>query len=184
MCDYSLHSYNNRLAVEGEQLTAYRFHSGTVGLVNPADLAAAKARTPAPPGASLWGRVKHWLNELGRINDVYQTSMRVCAVCVPPDAVLELVDVRVKTSIGDFYIEAPKEGRATFTMAILEPFRHRDGLRIGDRDPILLQSVEVGSLFKVVSLAPVEAEAPAPVARPYYACEVGAAEYAGRKLRH
>ena len=34
MCDYSLASIPNRLAVEGEQLVAYRFFTGSIGLTS------------------------------------------------------------------------------------------------------------------------------------------------------
>jgi hypothetical protein len=37
MCDYSLMMVRSRLAVEGEELVAHRFQSGTVGLVSCAD---------------------------------------------------------------------------------------------------------------------------------------------------
>ena len=35
MCDYSLAGIPNRLAVEGEQLVAYRFSTGAIGLTSP-----------------------------------------------------------------------------------------------------------------------------------------------------
>jgi hypothetical protein len=40
MCDYSLHHYQNRLALRGETLVVYRFPSSTLGLASPADLQA------------------------------------------------------------------------------------------------------------------------------------------------
>ncbi len=38
MCDYSLHGFSNRLAVEGEQLLLHRFPTGTLGLASPSEL--------------------------------------------------------------------------------------------------------------------------------------------------
>jgi hypothetical protein len=65
MCDYSLASAPNRLAVEGEQLVAYRFSTGSMGL---------KSRD-----ASLW---RLWFKQTGAI-----------CVCVPPGARLLLRDI-------------------------------------------------------------------------------------------
>jgi len=60
MCDYSLHHFSNRLAVEGEQLLVHRFPTGTLGLASPFDL-----WTPEEPSdqttAGWWSRVKNWL---------------------------------------------------------------------------------------------------------------------------
>ena len=64
MCDYSLASLPNRLAVEGEQLVVHRFATGTLGL------------TSACPG---------W-------KDILLPS-RTPAVCVPPGALLLLRDI-------------------------------------------------------------------------------------------
>ena len=63
MCDYSLAGIPNRLAVEGEQLVAYRFSTGAIGLTSPA--------------ASRW---RFW-------------SKQTPAVCVPPGARLLLRDI-------------------------------------------------------------------------------------------
>jgi hypothetical protein len=63
MCDYSLASIPNRLAVEGEQLVAYRFFTGSMGLTS--------------GDALLW---RLWFK---------QTT----AVCVPPGARLLLRDI-------------------------------------------------------------------------------------------
>ena len=58
MCDYSLAGIPNRLAVEGEQLVAYRFSTGAMGLTSP-DASRRRfwsKQTPAvcvPPGACL-----------------------------------------------------------------------------------------------------------------------------------
>ena len=63
MCDYSLAGIPNRLAVEGEQLVAYRFSTGAIGLTS--------------PDASRW---RLW-------------SKKTPAVCVPPGACLLLRDI-------------------------------------------------------------------------------------------
>jgi hypothetical protein len=64
MCDYSLAGISNRLAVEGEELVIYRFHTGSIGLASPC----------ASP--SRW-----W------------SGKQTPAVCVPPGARLTLLDV-------------------------------------------------------------------------------------------
>ena len=38
MCDYSLMSIPNRLAVEGEDVVTYRFHSGSIGFASESDV--------------------------------------------------------------------------------------------------------------------------------------------------
>ena len=63
MCDYSLAGIPNRLAAEGEQLVAYRFSTGVIGLTS--------------PDASRW---RLW-------------SKQTPAVCVPPGACLLLRDI-------------------------------------------------------------------------------------------
>lgn len=50
MCDYSLMSIPNRLAVEGENLIARRFRTGTMGLASPSAPAVCVC---IPPGARL-----------------------------------------------------------------------------------------------------------------------------------
>ena len=55
MCDYSLHSINNRLAVEGEDLVVHRFITGSIGLTEPsvATRPMAAGAVCIPPGARL-----------------------------------------------------------------------------------------------------------------------------------
>jgi hypothetical protein len=64
MCDYSLAGVPNRLAVEGDQLTIYRFSTGAIGL------------TSACAG---------W-------KDIFLPSRRA-AVCISPGARLRLLDI-------------------------------------------------------------------------------------------
>jgi hypothetical protein len=65
MCDYSLASIPNRLAVEGEQLVTFRFITGSIGLIS--------------GDAPLW---RLW----------FKQPPAVC-VCVPPGARLLLRDI-------------------------------------------------------------------------------------------
>jgi hypothetical protein len=80
MCDYSLVSVPNRLAVEGEQLVACRFSTGSMGL---------KSRD-----ASLW---RLW----------FKQATAVC-VCVPPGARLLLRDIPMDLQ-RQFDVQATEE---------------------------------------------------------------------------
>ena len=63
MCDYSLMMVPNRLAMEGEELVAHRFRSGTTGFVSCSDFAICRAeRQPR----NLWCRLKAWVFFSGR----------------------------------------------------------------------------------------------------------------------
>src|SRR6266568_2622544 len=64
MCDYSLAGIPNRLAVDGEELVAHRFPTGSIGLASPC------------ASVSRWWSAKE-----------------IPAVCVPPGAQLILHDV-------------------------------------------------------------------------------------------
>ena len=58
MCDYSLHTYPNRLAADGENLVVHRFGAGSLGLASPADLTAVISAGKTTGG--LWEQVKAW----------------------------------------------------------------------------------------------------------------------------
>ena len=58
MCDYSLMALDNRLAIEGEQLVAHRFTSGSTGLVSLADFSNWRTRQPE----RLWQRIKAYFS--------------------------------------------------------------------------------------------------------------------------
>src|SRR5260370_18542835 len=83
MCDYSLMSIPNRLAVEGEDVVTYRFHSGSIGFASESDVRRmAGSNDPRARG--------HWLSPKS-----YSTNSPlaepVCAVCLPPGARLLLL---------------------------------------------------------------------------------------------
>jgi|ERR1700682_2171711 len=80
MCDYSLASVPNRLAVEGEQLVACRFFTGSMGLTS--------------GDGSLW---RLW----------FKQTPAVC-VCVPPGARLLLRDIP-KDLQGQVNVQATEE---------------------------------------------------------------------------
>ena len=77
MCDYSLMTIHNRLAMEGEELVAHRFRSGSIGLVSSLDFADWQTRRPA----RVWERFKDYFSP--------QTDPTP-VVCIPPGARLLL----------------------------------------------------------------------------------------------
>ncbi len=88
MCDYSLHTYPNRLAAEGEDLVVHRFGAGSLGLASPADLAPVISANKTR--GTFWSQVKAWFQ--GR-NPKWEAEKRVPAVCIPPGARLVLWDI-------------------------------------------------------------------------------------------
>jgi hypothetical protein len=65
MCDYSLHTYPNRLAADGEDLVVHRFGAGSLGLASPADLAPVISAGKMA-GGTFWSQVKAWFLGLTR----------------------------------------------------------------------------------------------------------------------
>lgn len=77
MCDYSLMSLPNRLAVCGEDLVVHRFISGAVGLATPVEVCRVHERQVAEVHG-FFAKVKKFL---------YPPDEPPCtAVCVPPGA--------------------------------------------------------------------------------------------------
>jgi hypothetical protein len=133
MCDYSLATVRNRLAVEGEELVVYRFPAGSVGLTSPEELESFKHKWPG------------WLSG-------FRAPASPCAVCIPPGARLVLRDIperlRFQLGIGEV-------GQVIFIQR--EAGRHRDGLRFQNNQEILLQHLAVGQHATVLSLSADEA---------------------------
>ncbi|HLH41495.1 MAG TPA: hypothetical protein VKV74_00815 [Bryobacteraceae bacterium] len=138
MCDYSLAAMQTRLAVEGEELSVYRFPSGSLGLTSPAELERCK------PELRGW---RSWFNP----------RQAPCAVCIPPGARLLLFDIpkRLQQQRG----LGPSE-QVTFIQTNATPGRHRDGVRFRNNQEILLQHLAEGQRVVVLSLASQEDSAP------------------------
>ncbi|HEX5430899.1 MAG TPA: hypothetical protein VFW83_02960, partial [Bryobacteraceae bacterium] len=105
-----------RLAVEGEELSVYRFPSGSLGLTSPAELERCK------PELRGW---RSWFNP----------RQAPCAVCIPPGARLLLLDIpkRLQQQRG----VGPSEP-VVFIQTSATAGRHRDGLRFRNNQEILL----------------------------------------------
>jgi hypothetical protein len=142
MCDYSVVAERSRLAVEGEELVAYRFASGSIGLVSPDD-ATHHARE------SGW---RAW----------FSPRVSPCAVCVPPGARLLLWDLpeRIQQLAG----VGPAE-MVTMVQATYLEGRHRDGVLFRNHQQVLLQRLSEGQRLTVISLSSEEPSEPEPAVR-------------------
>src|SRR5690348_2798482 len=113
MCDYSLMTFPNRLAREGEELVTHRFPCGTMGLASPLDLQL----TPNP----LTVRLRNaWANLWGIPQP--RTSQSVVAVCVPPGAHLRVWDIPEGLQRE---IDVRRTEEVTFTQLTASAFRYR-----------------------------------------------------------
>lgn len=138
MCDYSLMMVPNRLAIEGEELVAHRFQSGTTGFVSCSDFDIWRAELRSK---NIWWRLKACLSSAAEPTPV---------VCIPPGARL-LVD---KSS--DFLNGRLHPGLselATFTQLSAEANQHRDALCFDDGPVVRLAMLAEGQKVKVLRLA-------------------------------
>ncbi len=152
MCDYSLHAVPNRLAVEGEELVTYRFPTSSIGLASPADLDKATCRpSPAATAKSWWTALKAWFNP-----PPVRTE-KIPAVCIPPGARLKVQDIPqdLQKELG---VTAMEE--VVFVELSASAYRYRDGIRFRNGREILLQYLDEGLHFDVLSLAGTESVVP------------------------
>ena len=146
MCDYSLHTYPNRLAADGEDLVVHRFGAGSLGLASPADLAPVISASKTTQG-SVWSRVKAWF--LGR-NPRWEAEKRVPAVCVPPGSRLVLSDIprNLQRELGVAEVEEVR-----FVEISTEVNTYRDAVRFYNGRQALLQQLREGQRVQVLSIA-------------------------------
>jgi hypothetical protein len=151
MCDYSLHTYPNRLATDGEDLVVHRFGAGSLGLASPADLAPVISATKAAHGTVL-SRFKAWF--LGR-NPKWEAEKRVPAVCIPPGSRLVLTDIpkglQRELSVGE--VE-----EVQFVEITAEVNTYRDAVRFASGRQALLQQLREGQRVHVLSVGIEELE--------------------------
>ncbi|MBZ5675861.1 MAG: hypothetical protein LAP61_16590 [Acidobacteriia bacterium] len=119
----------NRLAVEGEDLTVYRFPTGTLGFTAPAEL----EQRPEMRGWRSW----------------FSLRQVPCAVCIPPGARLVLRDIpaRLQSSLG-----IGTEEEVVFVQVGMDAGRHRDAIRFRNNQELLLQRLAEGQRARMVSL--------------------------------
>ena len=146
MCDYSLHTYPNRLATDGEELVVHRFGAGSLGLASPMDLDLVISASRGAQG-SWWSQVKAWFV---RCNPKWEAEKRVPAVCIPPGARLLLKDIprNLQRELGVGEIE-----EVQFVQTSAEVDTYRDGVRFKNCRQVLLQRLRAGQRVQVLSIA-------------------------------
>lgn len=151
MCDYSLHTYPNRLASDGENLVVHRFGAGSLGLASPADLVPVISAGKMAQG-SIWSRVKAWF--LGR-NPQWEAEKRVPAVCIPPGSRLILSDIpkSLQRELGVGEVE-----EVQFMEISAEVNTYRDAVRFHNGRQALLQQLREGQRVLVISVGLEEME--------------------------
>ncbi len=151
MCDCSLHTYPNRLAIDGEDLLVHRFGAGSLGLASPVDLAPVILASNMAR-ATMWSRVRAWF--LG-LNPKWEAEKRIPAICVPPGARLVLHDIP-KSLQREMNVGATEE--VQFIQITAEVNTYRDAVRFRDGRQALLQQLREGQRLHVVSISVEEFE--------------------------
>jgi hypothetical protein len=134
MCDYSLHGIENRLAVQGETLVVYRFHTGSRGLTSPAYLESSK------PATGFFAFLSRKLVE----------PQPVCAVCIPDGAMLLLTGISPELRVA--YGVSGSE-TVTFRQTTADEATHRDAVEFRNGATVGLQKLAEGQRVKVLSLS-------------------------------
>ena len=141
MCDYSLMSFPNRLAREGEELVAHRFECGAMGFASPVDL--------LPEQIPMTARLRNVWSDLFGI-PILRKSQCVVAVCIPPGAHLRVWDI---PGYLQREIDVRRTEEVTFTQITASPFQYRDAIRFRNGCQVLLQRLEEGQRIRVLSLS-------------------------------
>jgi hypothetical protein len=141
MCDYSLMAVPNRLAGEGEDLVAYRFPTGSIGLAAPDDVRRAAHPSPAAP-KTFWVKIKEFFQP--------PESAAVCAVCIPPGARLRLEDIPPR--LQSECCAGPVE-EVTFTQISAAAHSYRDAVRFRSGREVRLQELREGQRVRVLDLS-------------------------------
>jgi hypothetical protein len=137
MCDYSLRMVRSRLAVEGEELVAHKFQSGSVGLVSCSDFHTWLDQRPK----GFWQRLKSWFSmneELARV------------VCIPPGA--QLLAFGIPQSLRKQFSLSECE-QVTFTEISPVEREHRDALCFTNGAILLLRLLPEGQRLRVLRLS-------------------------------
>lgn len=150
MCDYSLMMIPNRLAIEGEELVAYRFQSGSIGLVSCSDFNTWQAQRRAK---GFWQRLRTCFSAATEPTPV---------VCIPPGARLRLERL-AEFLKGEFHLRSSED--VTFTQLSAEANRNRDALCFDNGAVVPLGSLTEGQKVKILGLPSSEDGEPA-VQRP------------------
>jgi hypothetical protein len=131
----------NRLAQEGEELVAYRFPTGSLGLADPCDVKRASAPPPRA-NKTLWMHVVEFFNP--------PRTEPVCAVCIPPGARLRLEDIPTRLQ-HEYNVGTSEE--VTFTQISALANSYRDAVRFSNGREVRLQELREGQRVTVVDLS-------------------------------
>ena len=149
MCDYSLMAVPNRLAVEGEELAAHRFPTGSIGLASRADLSRISDPLQVRPRGGFWTTVINFFNPPVR--------QPIAAVCIPPGARLWLRDIPERLQKE---LQVGPEEEVTFTQITAAVNTYRDAVRFSNGRRIRLQELREGQRVRVLDLSLAETFAP------------------------
>jgi hypothetical protein len=144
MCDYSIMAISNRLAIEGEELAAHRFNSGSVGLVARTDLDKWRESQPR----SIWAHLKCLFASPAEPSPV---------VCIPPGAALRLYEI--PASLRQRYFIGEEE-TVRFRQVSPEAGAYRDAITFANGRTILLQRLPEGQRVRVLWLQSQEEQEP------------------------
>lgn len=144
MCDYSLMSFPNRLAKNGEELVVHRFACGAMGLASPLNL-----QGPRNPLTARLGTV--WSDLCG--TPAERRTRTVVAVCVPPGTHLMVWDIPTELQ-QEFDVARTEE--VMFTQIPSSPFPNRDAIRFLNGQEVQLQRLQEGQRVRVLGLLSVE----------------------------
>ena len=142
MCDYSLMSLPNRLAVADEELVSHRFPTGAMGFASRCDLQASE---PATEPAHPWS-----IRDLFRkLASGFQVKP-VPAVCLPPGAQLLVRNIpdNLQRRWG-----AENTERAAFLQTSATENTYRDAIRFNNDRTVSLQELPPGLEARVLSLS-------------------------------
>ena len=147
MCDYSLASYPNRLAREGDELIVYRFSSGAKGLTSLGEWESVRDTVPVRRKGirSVLSAIQSLISGICESSDNHGT-----VVCIPHGARLLLRDIpaSLQTRVGVIQIE-----EVTFTQTNSDDFTYRDAVRFRNGREISLQLLNEGQRVRVLNLS-------------------------------
>jgi hypothetical protein len=155
MCDYSLMSIPNRLAVEGEDVVTYRFHSGSIGFASESDV-QRMAGSNDPRARGFWLSLKSYATNSA-------LAEPVCAVCVPPGARLLLQDIPEQLQHN---LKVASSEEVTFIQMGMDAYTYRDAVRLESGLEIRLQDLIPGQRARVLQLSSEQPGESVPYERP------------------
>lgn len=149
MCDYSLMSIPNRLAVAGEDLVIHRFGEGTMGMASALDLYMRQERRQA-------ARRRFWT----RVKEFFSAQEVISAVCIPPGARLIVRDIPANLQFGCSLRGDFEEAVFTQLTAAVNTFR--DAIRFNNGSEVLLNRFAEGQRVRVLDVSSGEEQATSP----------------------